>query len=82
MYNTMGNALTFNKSKSHLISYYFSCEVTVSREDGSEFDSTKTMNLYRSTVKKICDSQLKTGNILHMTYFIYLSNVQKVKYEY
>ena len=49
--------------------------MTVSRvEDGSEFDSTKTINLYRNTVKRICDlRQLKKrkSNIVLSIYSIY-----------
>ena len=48
--------------------------MTVSRvEDGSEFDSTKTLDLYRNSVKRICHKQLKKrkSNIVLSIYSIY-----------
>ena len=35
-------------------SYYFSCEMTLSRPDGSQYDSSKDITLRRKTVQRIC----------------------------
>ena len=56
-----GGELTLKISSTGRKSYCFSCEITVSRSDGSKFDSTKNINLYRNIVQKICDRQRKSG---------------------
>ena len=43
------------------LQFIFRCKLTVSRGDGSQYNTRKTFNLYRSKVQRICDGQIKKG---------------------
>ena len=55
----MENGGRLNFVPSFFIDLFFRCESTVYREDGSQYNARKTINLYRNTVHRICDAQIK-----------------------
>ena len=47
--------LSYISSSRNLLHFYlFSCDFTVSRPDGSQYDSSKTLTLSRKAVQRIC----------------------------